>query len=642
MNFAVQLFRAAVLVASVAVLLAAAPASAEPPVPEKVTFNRDVRPILSDNCFACHGFDAHERKAERRLDTREGALAENEGVKAIVPGNPGESETWLRIISDDKDELMPPPKSGKRLSNRDREILRRWIEQGAEYQDHWAYVKPVKAAIPAGAHPVDLLVAQQLETQGLQLSPEADRRTLIRRLSFDLIGLPPKPEEVEAFVKDQSPDAYSRLVERLLASPHYGERMAIPWLDVVRYADTTGWQQAQTHAVPAPGALTPLTRRERPAVLPLSFAQQRLWFIHQLGVADAAYHVPLALKLEGTVDLAALQRSFDELMRRHEALRTTFRAHEGDPEQVIHPVLPLPVRQVDLTGITDPEQRHAEAAKLAREETRSPFDLEQGPLIRALLLKLSPTEHVLVLNQHHIISDGWSTGVLVREMGTLYATLSRGLASPLPELPVQYADHALWQRDWLRGEVLEHQLGYWRQQLEGAPSHLELPTDHPRPARQSFQGALLPLTLPRTSSEALEALARREGVTPFMVLLAAFQVLLGRYAGQDDVLVGSPIAGRRHAEAEALIGYFANTVVLRTRLRPQDTFRALLTQVRDTTLGAYEHQDLPFEKLVEALHPTRDPARTPFFQVTFTLQNAPLPKLELPGLSLQPMNADPG
>nr|WP_304984929.1 non-ribosomal peptide synthetase [Corallococcus sp. CA047B] len=443
---------------------------------------------------------------------------------------------------------------------------------------------------------------------------------------------------------------------------------------VVRYADTTGWQREQfpsapeaakagvpasTTVLPQPpaksareatntahppdaSALTPLTRRERPEVLPLSFAQQRLWFIHQLGAVDAAYHVPLALKLEGTLDLVALQRSFDALMRRHEALRTTFRAREGTPEQVIHPALPLPVRHVDLTGITDPEQRRAQAAKLAVEETRSPFDLEQGPLIRALLLKLSPTEHVLVLNQHHIISDGWSTGVLVREMGTLYATLSRGLPSPLPELPVQYADHALWQRDWLRGSVLEHQLGYWRQQLEGAPSHLELPTDHPRPARQTFQGALMPLALPRASSEALEALARREGVTPFMVLLAAFQVLLGRYAGQDDVLVGSPIAGRRHAESEALIGYFANTVVLRTRLHPNDTFRTLLTRVRDTTLGAYEHQDLPFEKLVEALHPTRDPSRTPFFQVTFTLQNAPLPKLELPGLSLQPMNADPG
>ncbi|RKG74500.1 non-ribosomal peptide synthetase, partial [Corallococcus terminator] len=389
-------------------------------------------------------------------------------------------------------------------------------------------------------------------------------------------------------------------------------------------------------------ALPPLTRRERPDVLPLSFAQQRLWFIHQFGTVDAAYHVPFALKLEGTLDLVALRRSFDALMHRHEALRTTFRAREGTPEQVIHPVLPLPMRQLDLVSITDPEQRRAEATRLLLEETRTPFDLEQGPLIRALLLKLSPTEHVLVLNQHHIVSDGWSTGVLVREMGTLYAALSRGLSSALPELPVQYADHALWQRDWLRGAVLEHQLGHWSQQLEGAPSHLELPTDHPRPARQSFQGALMPLALPRASSEALEALARREGVTPFMVLLAAFQVLLGRYAGQDDVLVGSPIAGRRHAESEALIGYFANTVVLRTRLHAEDTFRALLTRVRDTTLGAYEHQDLPFEKLVEALHPTRDPSRTPFFQVTFTLQNAPLPKLELPGLSLQPMNADPG
>ncbi|WP_368667338.1 amino acid adenylation domain-containing protein [Corallococcus sp. AB030] len=391
-----------------------------------------------------------------------------------------------------------------------------------------------------------------------------------------------------------------------------------------------------------PTGLTPLTRGVRPAVLPLSFAQQRLWFIHQLGTADTAYNMPFSLRLEGTLDLGALQRSFDRLVRRHEVLRTTFREYEGAPEQVIHAPGPLPLRQVDLTGTPDLEQRRAEATRLALEEARTPFDLEQGPLLRALLLKLSPTEHVLVLNLHHIISDGWSTGVLVREMGTLYAALSDNLPSPLPELPVQYADHALWQRGWLQGAVLDAQLGYWRRQLEGAPSHLELPTDHPRPARQTFQGALMPFTLPSASSEALETLAKREGATPYMVLLAAFQVLLGRYAGQDDVLVGSPIAGRRHAESEALIGYFANTVVLRTRLREDDTFVSLLTRVRDTTLGAYEHQDLPFEKLVEALHPARDASRTPFFQVTFTLQNAPLPPLALPGLSFQPMNADPG
>ncbi|NNC07214.1 amino acid adenylation domain-containing protein, partial [Corallococcus exiguus] len=391
-----------------------------------------------------------------------------------------------------------------------------------------------------------------------------------------------------------------------------------------------------------PTGLTPLTRGVRPAVLPLSFAQQRLWFIHQLGTADTAYNMPFSLRLEGTLDLGALQRSFDRLVRRHEVLRTTFREYEGAPEQVIHAPGPLPLRHVDLTGTPDLEQRRAEATRLALEEARTPFDLEQGPLLRALLLKLSPTEHVLVLNLHHIISDGWSTGVLVREMGTLYAALSRNLPSPLPELPVQYADHALWQRGWLHGAVLDAQLGYWRRQLEGAPSHLELPTDHPRPARRTFQGALMPFTFTRASSEALEALAKREGATPYMVLLAAFQVLLGRYAGQDDVLVGSPIAGRRHAESEALIGYFANTVVLRTRLREDDTFVSLLTRVRDTTLGAYEHQDLPFEKLVDALHPVRDTSRTPFFQITFTLQNAPLPPLALPGLSFQPMNADPG
>lgn len=240
MNRAVRIARR--IVPGAFFLLTLAPAYTAPePIPEKIKFNRDVRPILSDNCFHCHGFDANERKADRRLDTREGALADNDGIKAIVPGNPSVSESWLRIIADDEDDLMPPPKSGKRLSARDREIIRRWIEQGAEYEDHWAYVKPAKAATPAGQHPVDALVGQRLAEQGLTLSPEADRRTLIRRLSFDLLGLPPRPEEVDAFVYDTAPDAYARLVEKFLASPHYGERMAIPWLDVVRYADTIGY-----------------------------------------------------------------------------------------------------------------------------------------------------------------------------------------------------------------------------------------------------------------------------------------------------------------------------------------------------------------------------------------------------------------
>ncbi|RYZ40511.1 MAG: amino acid adenylation domain-containing protein, partial [Myxococcaceae bacterium] len=389
-------------------------------------------------------------------------------------------------------------------------------------------------------------------------------------------------------------------------------------------------------------SLPPLVRAERPDVLPLSFAQQRLWFIEQLGSAGTAYSLPIALKLEGTLDTIVLLAAFDELVRRHEALRTTFHSEGGAPSQIIHPPYPMPLRHVDLTVLASRDERDAEANRLALEEARAPFDLEHGPLFRALLLKLAPKEYVLVLNTHHIISDGWSAGVLVREMGALYAAFSEGLPSPLPELAVQVADHSLWQRDWLQGDVLEKQLGYWREQLEGAEPYLDLPTDFTRPAQQSFQAADEHLVLSRELTDALETLAKQESATPYMVLLSAFKLMLHRYSGQEDVLIGSPIAGRRHAEAEALIGYFANTVVLRTQVKDTLTFRELLAQVRGTTLGAYEHQDLPFEKLVEALKPDRDLSRTPFFQVTFTLQNSPMPELVLPELTLRGLDNDPG
>ncbi|RYZ35944.1 MAG: amino acid adenylation domain-containing protein, partial [Myxococcaceae bacterium] len=387
-------------------------------------------------------------------------------------------------------------------------------------------------------------------------------------------------------------------------------------------------------------SLPPLVRAERPEVLPLSFAQQRLWFIEQLGTSGTAYSIPVSLKLEGTLDTTALQHAFDELVRRHEVLRTTFRPHEGTPSQVIHPPFPMPVRFVDLTSIEAPGARQTEALRIAADEARIPFSLEEGPLVRVLLLKLGPTEHGLALTQHHIISDGWSTGVLVREMGAFYAAFSKGLPSPLPELAVQYADHSLWQRGWLQGDVLEKQLGYWRDQLDDAAPYLDLPTDHPRPARQSFQGADQLVSLPLALSEAVEAMAKQASATPYMLLLAAFKLLLHRYSGQEDVLIGSPIAGRRHAEAEDLIGYFANTIVIRTQVKETLSFRELLAQVRTTTLGAYEHQDLPFEKLVEVLKPERDLSRTPFFQVTFTLQNAPMPELVLPELTLRPMGSE--
>ncbi|MGZ3461025.1 MAG: condensation domain-containing protein, partial [Archangium sp.] len=389
---------------------------------------------------------------------------------------------------------------------------------------------------------------------------------------------------------------------------------------------------AEPHQEAAP-RIQPVPRTE---ALPLSFSQQRLWFLDQLEPGSATYNIPAVVRMEGVLDVAALERSFNTLVRRHESLRTTFRAEESGPVQVIAPELTVALPVMDLTHLPE-SARHPEMLRLAREEASRPFDLTRGPLLRTTLLRLGEREHVLLLDMHHVVSDGWSLGVLIREMAALYEAFTSGREAVLPELPIQYADYAAWQRGWLQGEVLEAQLAFWRQQLTGAPESLELPTDRPRPAVQSFRGAQQPVSLPRELSEALKALAQREGVTPFMALLAAWQVLLSRYSGQDDISVGSPIAGRTRGETEGLIGFFVNTLVLRTKLEGDPTFRELLGQVRETTLGAYAHQDVPFEKLVDALQPQRSLGRTPLFQVMFILQNAPIPELALPGLALQPV-----
>ncbi|WP_369414579.1 non-ribosomal peptide synthase/polyketide synthase [Corallococcus soli] len=365
----------------------------------------------------------------------------------------------------------------------------------------------------------------------------------------------------------------------------------------------------------------PLVARPRTGHEPLSFAQQRLWFLDQLQPGSALYNLPSAVRLTGRLDVAALERTFTELVRRHEALRTTFQGLDGEPIQVIAPTAAKTLRLIDLTG-QGTEERRTEARRFAEAEAARPFDLGQGPLFRAALLSVSEEEHVLVLVMHHIVSDGWSMRVLVREVAALYAAYAEGRPSPLPELDVQYADYAAWQRGWLKGEVLETQIAWWRQQLEGAPRAIELPTDHPRPAVQTFQGANTSVMLPKALEEAVSALAREEGATSFMVLLAAWQVVLARYSGQQDISVGTPIAGRNRTELESLIGFFVNTLVLRTKLEDGASFRQVLRQVKETTLGAYAYQEVPFEKLVEELKPERDLSRSPLFQVMFTLQNS--------------------
>ncbi|HEU4321576.1 MAG TPA: amino acid adenylation domain-containing protein [Roseiflexaceae bacterium] len=384
-----------------------------------------------------------------------------------------------------------------------------------------------------------------------------------------------------------------------------------------------------------------IARRDDQAAFPLSFGQQRLWFIHQWEPESPAYNLPQAVHLRGRLDVAILERSLSEIVRRHEALRSRFESHDGQPVQLIDPAgaLPIPVEQV---GGGQPDERMAAVQRRLIEEARRPFDLEHGPLLRARLFRLGADEHVMLLVMHHIISDGWSNGVLVRELGALYRAFAAGQPAPLAELPLQYADYAAWQRGWLQGETLDQQLDYWRNQLAGAPPVLALPTDRPRPPVQRYGGAVHPLRLPAPLTEALKALGQREGASLFMTLMAAFQVLLYRHSGQEDILVGTPIANRNRSEIEGLIGFFVNTLVLRADLSGGPSFRALLAQVRQTTLAMQDVQDLPFERLVEDLHLERATSYAPLFQVCMALQNAPLPELTAPGLTLTPMEIDDG
>jgi amino acid adenylation domain-containing protein len=380
--------------------------------------------------------------------------------------------------------------------------------------------------------------------------------------------------------------------------------------------------------------LVPVSREEK---LPLSFAQQRLWFLDQLNPGDA-YNIPAAVRLVGALNIVALEQSFQEIIQRHEALRTIFATEAGQPVQVIIPSVTFKLPVIDLR--LPPSEREAEVLRLATEEAQRPFDLTQLPLLRVTLLQLDEAENVVLLTLHHIIADGWSMGVLIREVATLYEAFCAGKPSPLPELPIQYADYAVWQRQWLQGEVLEAKLDYWKQQLGHNPPQMKLPTK--QPTASTFQAGIQSFELSPQLSGALNVLSRQESVTLFMTLLAAFQTLLHRYTSQDDIIVGTDVANRTQVETESLIGFFVNILVLRTDMRGNPSFRELLKRVRDITLKAYVHQDLPFEKLVEELRPERNLSRTPLFQVLFVMQNTPVPTLELSGLTLTPIEVEGG
>ncbi|HEX7648317.1 MAG TPA: amino acid adenylation domain-containing protein, partial [Noviherbaspirillum sp.] len=385
-------------------------------------------------------------------------------------------------------------------------------------------------------------------------------------------------------------------------------------------------------------AITPV---DRSGPQPLSFGQMRLWFLDRFDTGTALYNIPIAIRMQGRLNEAALARSLNDIVGRHDALRTTFIVEHGTPLQAIAPSVELFVPLIDLADLS-PAERTAQLQLRMREEARQPFDLSAGPLLRACLLRLDAEEHVLVLNMHHIVSDGWSIGVLVRELAALYKARVQGLPSPLPDLPVQYADFCHWQRRQLDGMVLQQQMEYWRRQLDGAPALLALPTDRPRPAVQSHRGATVPFTVPTEAMKAIARLGEQTQCTLFMILTAAFNVLLARYSRQSDICIGTAVAHRNRPEVEPLIGLFVNTLVLRSRVELQMDFKDLLQQVRNTALSAYAHQDVPFEQLVEALKPVRHTGHTPLFQVMLALQNSLEEDSTVPGLTMQPEFVDSG
>jgi len=366
----------------------------------------------------------------------------------------------------------------------------------------------------------------------------------------------------------------------------------------------------------------PLTPAPRDQELPLSFAQQRLWFLDQLMPDSPFYNIPAAMRLRGSLNIPVFERTINEIVRRHESLRTIFKAQEGKPQQIILPEIKVELPVIDLTSLEENKREH-EIRRLIKEDALKPFKLDSGPLFRTKLLIAGADEYIIIFNMHHIISDGWSTNVLMQEMAAIYQAFEQNQPSPLPELPIQYADFAVWQRSWLKDEILAEQLNYWKETVGFNPPALELPTDFPRPAVQTFNGAVHQSRFSRDLSQSLIHLGQKNGATLFMTLSAAFQAFLQRYSGQDEILIGSPIAGRTQSETEALIGFFVNTLVLKADFSDNPTFSAHLERVKQNTLGAYAHQDIPFEQLVDELQPQRDTSHSPLFQVMFVLQNTP-------------------
>jgi amino acid adenylation domain-containing protein len=459
------------------------------------------------------------------------------------------------------------------------------------------------------------------------------------------LGLSFEPAMLEPYQGKRMTDGLHS-ASRMMGDPKFHRHQGIDAKVADRWQEARGALRPETLELAARlGYETPATvsvlgprrvERTAGAEMPLSYAQERLWFLAQLDPGSPAYNMPATLHLQGSLDVASLARSFDEVRRRHEVLRTVFPSVHGRPVQETSTAFARSLPVADLSGLPE-ALRRPEMERLALDEGRRPFDLERGPMLRTTLLRLGADEHALLVTMHHIASDGWTIGVLIRELATLYRAFSQGQPSPLPELPLQYADYAVWQRQWLNETALAGHLDYWRRRLAGRLPALDLPADRPRPAVQTFHGARLSRTLSETASQRLREWSGRQGTTPFLTLLTGFNAILHRYTAQDDLLLGIPIANRNRLEIEGLIGFFLNMVAHRVDASGDPAFRGLLGRVSEGFLGSVPHQEVPFEKVVEAVQPERDLSRAPIFQVQFSLQNTPTEPLVLPGVTLEPL-----
>ncbi|AMO93245.1 D-alanine--poly(phosphoribitol) ligase, subunit 1 [Collimonas fungivorans] len=587
----------------------------------------------------------HLGRADQQLKIRgyrvepgevEAALASHEDVaQACVVVHPGQHEGDLRLVG----YVMPAP--GKDV---EAGIVRRYLAQ--RLPEHMVpsaivVVRDQLMLTPSGKIDRKALPAPDMQAFGVRFYEAAQGpvETALVQLWQELLGQPQVGRHDNFFELG----GHSLLATRLVSQLRQRLQVEVPVRalfeepSVAQLAQRVQELQAQGQALNLPA----LQAQPRPQIVPLSFAQERLWFLEQLQPGLAQYNIPMAVELHGVLDEQALEQALQALVDRHESLRTRFEAIDGVPQQQVLAQLQVKWHLVDLSALTA-EQGQAQVREVAQAEARQIFDLKTGPLLKASLVRLGAQEHVALLTLHHIVTDGWSMGVFVKELAALYGQYAAGEAAQLAPLPVQYADYAMWQRSWLQGEMLQRQLQYWSEQLQGGPTLLELPTDRPRPVQASFAGATRALQLPQELSEQVEQLAQRRGVTPFMVLLAVYQVLLAKLSGQRDIVIGSPIAGRTHADTEGLIGFFVNTLALRANIDLDRGFEDLLAQVRETILGAYAHQDLPFEKVVEVLQPQRSLSHTPVFQAMFVLQNVPMMEVDVPGLRMSGVAQDGG